>query len=279
MEIETKKQWHPVFCAAVELEFREDKDILTYEREYNLSKKPLQIDLLIIKKEPKRQLKNEIGDFFLEHNLLEYKSPGDSLNLATFYKVLGYACLYKYDIDSIDELLDTNITISLLREEKPVKLLKQLSDKYSVVVKAPGIYRFQDTLFPLQILVTKELTLEMHTWLCSLTRSMEYGNAEQLLHNYGGLEDTGDRKNANVIVDFVSNVNEALFTRILKEDARMTEALKELIAPELVKLRSIIQDKDLMLASQNEKLTEKDAEIASLRQKLEEAMRASHPET
>ena len=50
MEIETKKQWHPVFCAAVELEFREDKDILTYEREYNLSKKPLQIDLLIIKK-------------------------------------------------------------------------------------------------------------------------------------------------------------------------------------------------------------------------------------
>ena len=119
----------------------------------------------------------------------------------------------------------------------------------------------------------------MHTWLCSLTRSMEYGNAEQLLHNYGGLEDTGDRKNANVIVDFVSNVNEALFTRILKEDARMTEALKELIAPELVKLRSIIQDKDLMLASQNEKLTEKDAEIASLRQKLEEVMRASHPET
>jgi len=52
LEIEDKKQWHPAFCAAMELEFREDKDILHFEREYNLSKKPLHMDLLVIKKIP-----------------------------------------------------------------------------------------------------------------------------------------------------------------------------------------------------------------------------------
>lgn len=42
MEIEEdKKQWHPAFCAAMELEFKEDKEILYYEREHNLSKKLL----------------------------------------------------------------------------------------------------------------------------------------------------------------------------------------------------------------------------------------------
>ena len=262
MEIENKKQWHPVFCAAMELEFREDKDILEYDREHNLSKKPLQIDLLVIKKEPNRKLKNEIGDFFLGHNIIEYKSPGDDLNLDTFYKVLGYTCLYKYETGSIDEVLDTDITISLLREDKPRKLLKQLSQKYKVEEKAPGIYRIDKMLFPLQILVTKELDSNLHTWLRSLTRTMKYEEAENLLHSYDGLKNTRDRLNGNVVVDFVSNVNETLFMQILKEDERMTEALKELIEPDLKKLRLVINDKDAIIADKDAIIANRDTIIA-----------------
>ncbi len=270
MEIENKKQWHPVFCAAMELEFREDKDILEYDREHNLSKKPLQIDLLVVKKEPSRKLKNEIGDFFLGHNIIEYKSPGDDLNLDTFYKVVGYACLYKYETGNVDEVLDTDITISLLREDKPKKLLKQLSQKYKVTKNAPGIYHIDKMLFPLQILVTKELDFHLHTWLRSLTRSMEYEGAENLLNNYDKLENAEDRRNANVVVDFVSNVNEELFMQILREDEHMTEALKELIEPDLVKLRLVIHDKDAIIADKDAEIADKDAEIAILKQKLVE---------
>ena len=43
-----KLQWHPAFCAATELELRQDLDVLELIPEYNLSKKPLQIDLVII---------------------------------------------------------------------------------------------------------------------------------------------------------------------------------------------------------------------------------------
>lgn len=45
-----KIQWHPSFVAAAELELWNDKDILEFKREYNLNTKPLQIDLLVIKK-------------------------------------------------------------------------------------------------------------------------------------------------------------------------------------------------------------------------------------
>ena len=45
MEIQDNIQWHPAFCSAVELELRAYKKYLIYEREHNLSKMPLKIDL------------------------------------------------------------------------------------------------------------------------------------------------------------------------------------------------------------------------------------------
>jgi len=290
LEIEDKKQWHPAFCAAIELEFREDKDLLQYEREYNLSKKPLQIDLLVIKKGVGRRLKNEIGDFFLGYNIMEYKSPGDDLNIDDLYKVLGYACIYKSETGGLDEIPDTDITISLVRENKPIKLLNDLTKKYMVEEKSTGIYRIKGMLFPLQILVTKKLDPILHSWLCSLTRSMKHESAENLLSNYSSLEDTSDKQNAGVIVDFVSNINTELFIQILKESDRMTEAMKELIAPELVSLRLIIENnkkelennkKELEnnkkeLESKDAVIESKDAEIAKLKQQLLEATRQNN---
>lgn len=279
MEIEEdKKQWHPAFCAAMELEFKEDKDALDYEREHNLSKKPLQIDLLVIKKEAGRKLKNEIGDFFLEYNLMECKSPGDGLTIDDLYKVLGYACLYKSETGGLDEVKDTDITISLVREEKPSKLLKQLSEKYEVKKEGKGIYRVKGLLFPLQILVTGQLDPILHGWLHSLTRTIKQEYAENLLDNYSNLEDGRDKQNAGVIVDFVSNVNVEVFLRILKESDRMTEEMKILIAPEIVDLRLMLENskkelasRDKALASKDKALANKDAEIARLKKQLQEA--------
>ncbi len=130
MDIQDNIQWHPAFCSAVELALREYKNYLTYEQEHNLGKMPLKIDLLIIK--------NDIADFFLGNNILEYKSPGDDVNAGTFYKALSYACLYKAEADTAD-IFDADTTVSIVREEKPVKLLAQLGEKYSMTKKKAGI--------------------------------------------------------------------------------------------------------------------------------------------
>ncbi len=130
MDIQDNIQWHLTFCSAVELALREYKNYLTYEQEHNLGKMPLKIDLLIIK--------NDIVDFFLGNNILEYKSSGDDVNAGTFYKALSYACLYNAEAGTAD-IFDADTTVSIVREEKPVKLLAQLGEKYSMTKKKAGI--------------------------------------------------------------------------------------------------------------------------------------------
>ena len=96
--IDTKIQWHPGFVAAIDLELKDYREDLIFEKEYNLNTKPLEIDLLIIKKEATVHIANDIGSFFKGHNILEYKSPEDHLDIDTFCKTLAYAYLYKsYD--------------------------------------------------------------------------------------------------------------------------------------------------------------------------------------
>ncbi|MEZ3478607.1 MAG: hypothetical protein K1W08_08400 [Lachnospiraceae bacterium] len=54
MEIENRTQWHPAFCSTMELELIENRNDLTYDPEYYLSREPLRIDLLIIRKSRER---------------------------------------------------------------------------------------------------------------------------------------------------------------------------------------------------------------------------------
>ena len=49
LEIENRTKWHPAFCNIMELELMENAEGLTYDSEYNLSREPLKIDLLVIK--------------------------------------------------------------------------------------------------------------------------------------------------------------------------------------------------------------------------------------
>ncbi len=81
---ETKIQWHPGFVAAMNLEFARNRQGLIFEKEYNLNTKPLEIDLLVIKKEVPVRIENEIGILFRGHNIMEYKSPDDALDIDAF---------------------------------------------------------------------------------------------------------------------------------------------------------------------------------------------------
>ena len=56
MEEEKHTQWHPLFTSALKLELRDYKDILNIIEEYQLSEKPLQIDILVIKKLAERKI-------------------------------------------------------------------------------------------------------------------------------------------------------------------------------------------------------------------------------
>ena len=271
MEIQDNIQWHPAFCSAVELELREYKQYLTYEREHNLSKMPLKIDLLVIKKKPDIVIKNDIADFFLGYNILEYKSPGDDVNAATFYKAWTYACLYNAESADIENIYDTDTTISIVREEKPVKLLGQLREKYSITKRNDGIYRIDGMIFPMQILVTKELDKKSHIWLTSLTRTLGREDAQNLLGHCAKLDNAGDRENADSVVNVTSEANIDLFKKMIQEGDQMCEELKEMLAPEIVEFKIRLAEQNAALADKDAKLADNAAEIAKLRKMLADA--------
>ena len=63
------------------------------------------------------------------------------MNIDTFYKVNAYACLYKASSRRVNEIKSDNVTITLIRESKPEKLLREL-EKEGFIIRNPykGIY-------------------------------------------------------------------------------------------------------------------------------------------
>ncbi len=192
---EIKRQWHGPFCSAVRLELVENKGDVDFYNEYNLSSKPLQVDLLVIKKTEDVSINNEIGRIFRGHNLMEYKSPGDKMNVDTYYKVLGYTCFYKANGSYVDSIKEDDITISFVREECPRDLLGYFrKNGFTVEKKYPGIYYVtRKGSFPMQVIVSGELDKELHIWLTSLTRNLQSSEAETLVYQIGRLEEKEDR--------------------------------------------------------------------------------------
>lgn len=167
-------QWHPAFFAGLQIELEEDADCLEFIQEYSLGTKPMEIDVLI-KKEEKRVLKKSIGKIFRKHNIIEYKSPMDYLSVDDYYKAYGYAYFYKADRVPVNEVLLEELTISLVSERYPKKLLGYLKKQrgFLVIEKYPGIYYVEGDLLPVQIVVTSRLAKEESLWLRNLTNKLK----------------------------------------------------------------------------------------------------------
>ena len=58
-----KIQWHPAFDAALQIELGEEAKYLTFEPEHLLSKKPMQIDVLVKKREEGKNQEKYWKDF------------------------------------------------------------------------------------------------------------------------------------------------------------------------------------------------------------------------
>ena len=227
-------QWHPAFCSALRLELSENKDDLVYHPEYGINTKPIQIDLLVITKTSSVVIHNEIGSIFKGHNIIEYKSPDDELNIDTFFKVIAYASLYKSHGQFVDHIKADDVTISFIRESKPVRLFKQLSDDgMDIEIFSNGIYYIHTNFyFDIQIIVAKELSEDQHIWLSSLTYDISKSKAEKLLNTAADLYRKDDKEFAESVLQVAMSKNKEIFD-IVKEESKMCEALRELMKPEI----------------------------------------------
>ena len=231
---EQKKQWHMGFYGAIELEFRDDKEVLDFHREYQLSKKPLSMDMLVVKKNCDKALHNDIGKIFKGHNIIEYKSPKDMLGIDQFYKGLSYACLYKSLGKYADEIKIEEVTLSFVRESYPRELFKRLQElEHNVTRKYPGVYYVSNKLMiPIQIIVTKELELEGHISLRMLSDNVTEQNAKRFVETASLLIEKDDRANADAILQISVSANKTIYDKVKEEEA-MCDALRDLMKDEI----------------------------------------------
>ena len=217
-----KIQWHPAFDAALQIELEDEAEYLEFEPEHLLSKKPMQIDVLV-KNEKTVKIKKNIGRIFRQYNIIEYKSPDDKLNIDDFYKTYGYACLYKSETGGIDEIPATELTITLVCYHYPVKMLQKLEQEKNLIIDnvESGIYYFLGDSIPIQLIVIPKLSKENNYWLNNLRNDLKSGGE---IRNF--IEQYGKKKNSKLYQALADTIMRANWKE-LKEERKMCEALRD----------------------------------------------------
>lgn len=224
-----KLQWHPAFAAVLRIEFENERDMLVFEDEHLLGKKPLQIDVLVVKKQKDLPIQKNIGRIFREHNLIEYKPPGDYLSINDFYKVYGYACLYQSDTEHVMSIHPEQITLTFVCNHFPQKMVQHLLYVRNLKIEKieDGIYYLNGDTFPIQILVNKELPKSANYWLQHLRNDLKaQEEIPALLEQY---EKKKDSKLYQSAMDLIIHAN----WKTMEEVNQMCNALRELLADEL----------------------------------------------
>lgn len=222
-------QWHPAFYAGMQIELKDEKENLIFENEHQLSKKPMGIDVLIIKKEKALPVRKNIGRIFRMYNIVEYKSPTDYLSIDDFYKVYGYAYFYKEDTGNADEIPLEELTITLVSEGYPAKLFRHLRKRRGCRVEEieNGIYYVKDDFIPIQIIVTSRLSEKENLWLKNLTNHIGgTGSARRLIDEY---EKHNRDELYRAVMEIIVQANEETF----QEVKGMCNALRELMKDEI----------------------------------------------
>ena len=232
-----KIQWHPAFAAAIGLEFRDDYKDVIIQQEYNLSKEPIRIDLLISRTDGNfRRFNNEIGHIMKSYNIIEYKSPEDSFNIDDYYKTIGYAGLYKGMGEYVNKIPAREVTVSMFCTRKPVKMFNMLKEDGTIIEQRyPGVYYIKgNTLFPVQIVVVKELNSTLHSSLRVLSDNADREDVETFLQNSVKTSEPWEREDIDAVLQASVSANKELYEEI-RRDSGMCQALRELMKDEIDK--------------------------------------------
>lgn len=173
-------------------------------------------------------IRKNIGRIFRKYNIVEYKSPTDYLSIDDFYKVYAYACFYKTDTHGVDGIKAEDITLTFVCTNTPKKLLNHLVKirKYRIELFEKGIYYICGDFFPIQLIITSELSKKNNFWLRNLTnRITKQEDVEELVIEYQ--KHRGD-KLYQAVMDTIVRANEKSF----EEEKNMCEAIIDLFRDE-----------------------------------------------
>ncbi|MCD8082259.1 MAG: hypothetical protein LUE86_01730 [Clostridiales bacterium] len=206
--------WHSGFHTSIQIDLQEDRDILTYCKEYQLTQEPLRIDTLIIRKLAGHIPRKNLAKFFLGHNIIEYKNPQDNFHINDLHKVLSYAAAYQANTARVREIDPDDISITVVCNHFPREVIRFLQEKrHAAVVNAfPGIYHVTGYAFPIQFAITRKLPSEEYPWISRLRKDLTVReDIDKLLNDCSGHEEDPLYRTA---LRTILNANEIQFEEV-----------------------------------------------------------------
>lgn len=136
----------------------------------------------------------------------------------------------------MNEIPGADITVTFIRHAYPMELFKSLGEMGATIEEQyPGIYYVTgDILFPVQIVVTKELDGKKHSGLKILTSKAEESDIRQFLMDTMGVTEQGDLHNIDAMLQVSVTANNEIY-EIIRGDDIMCQALQDLMKDEIDK--------------------------------------------
>ena len=120
--------WHSAFLSGLQIELSGYQDILEYQPEFLLNKGQRRINTLITKAPGSLPINSAIARNFRQYNVIEYKGPGESLNVLKFFKALSYVLSLPDILGQASAVRD--ITLTLAAHCFPRQLASFLQEKF-----------------------------------------------------------------------------------------------------------------------------------------------------
>ena len=238
---------HYGFYGAFHAEYGSSKADFQFEHEKTLGIEPLRTDIVAVKRNKRAKLTDGIGRLLAPHNIIEYKSPDDTLNINDFYKIQSYACAYKAIEPNVpgDEL-----AISIFRHRYPREMFKDLRKLGRGAEEAyPGVYVVTGPLtVPAQIIVTSRLPPGEYGLFKILAKGAKREDIAKFLEDF----DLYEPEDVRAILGVSVAMNEGTYHEIW-EEGRMVGALERLMQAELARRDAEMEKK------YSEKYAEKEA--------------------
>jgi hypothetical protein len=214
--------WHPGFVEGLMAEFDEYADGLEFLSEYQLSKEPLRIDVVVIRKRPEIVIEKDVGRIFRGHNIFEYKSPTDYVSVANFQKVCAYAWLYAAE----NGVCIDDITLSFVSARRPDTVIAYCTDALGYLVEEayPGVYYVSGGFAPMQLIESRKLSGDENLWLRNLRDDISAQELEKLLELLAA-RGGADKRKAYLNAILVANADRLREVR----NMYMTQELRDVI--------------------------------------------------
>ena len=229
-----RKEYHYGFYAFMKSYYGMSKATITYEQEKQLGEEPIRLDFLLLRNNLDETLDDPIGQFLKKDNIMEYKSPDDSLTIDDFYKVQGYGLIYKGYDHKIDELPINDMTVTIVRHRYPRKMIRTLKrDGIQIRKDQPGIYRMSGRLsISTQLIVISQLSSGLYNGLKLLSKDATIEEMDAYVKEIASSDNDSVKDYASTVIRLCLTINNRLQKELEERDYMINNVYEEVLIKE-----------------------------------------------